>query len=385
LAQLANSSFFMSAFRAGERSVIFYRLLQGKTMGNISDVVFLAILRPEIGRLKSKKRVKSKDAIMSIIDLSCSTAFKLRPIPPYDFSLTTHKPAGWSLLTPFEKFEGDTLWTGMRLDSGEMFGLKLRSEGTVDKPEIICTLFSRKELNVQKRRELSEVVAWMLGTNEDIREFYALAEHDPLVKALVEDLYGMRRTKQPDIFPRLILALTLQMAPIKRSDQMMNLLIREYGEKIRFDGKETSYWPSPERIAKADVRELEERCKLGYRAKTLKGIAQAICKVFPTLQELEKMSPAEAKAKLMELKGIGEYSADIVSPHHTEFALDVWSAKIFNQLLFGEEAESPRSIIPKLKKIAEDRWGKWRGYVFTYVLNDLNNLSRRFKLNLTEL
>jgi len=321
---------------------------------------------------------------MSVSDLSCSTALKLRAIPPYDFSLTVHKPAGWSFLTPFETFEDGTLWTGMRLSSEEMFGLKLKSEGTVEKPEVSCTVFSREKVSVKRRTELSEVVAWMLGTNEDIREFYALAEHDPLVKALVEDLYGTRRTKQPDIFPRLILALTLQMAPIRRSDQMMNLLIKEYGEKIRFDGKEISYWPSPERIAKADVRELEERCKLGYRAKTLKDIAQAICKGFPTLQELEKMSAEEAKAKLMELKGIGEYSADIVSPH-PGFALDVWSAKIFNLLLFREEAESPRSIISKLKKIAENRWGEWRGYVFTYVLNDLSTLSRRFNFNLTEL
>jgi len=321
---------------------------------------------------------------MSISDLPCFTAFKIRAISPYDFFLTVRKPAGWSLLTPFEIFEHGTLWTGVRLNSGQMFGLKLKSEGTVKKPEISCTIFSRKRVSVKKRKELSEMVAWMISAEEDVREFYALAKHDPLVKALVEDLYGMRRTKQPDIFPRLILAVTLQMAPIRRSDQMMTLLIKEYGEKITFDGREVLYWPSPERIAKADVRELEQRCKLGYRAKTLKGIAQTICKVFPTLQELEKMSAEEAKDRLMKLKGIGEYSADIVSPH-PGFALDVWSAKIFSLLLLGEEAESPRIIIPRLKKIAEDRWGKWRGYVFTYVLNDLNNLSRRFNLNLTEL
>jgi 3-methyladenine DNA glycosylase/8-oxoguanine DNA glycosylase len=96
------------------------------------------------------------------------------------------------------------------------------------------------------------------------------------------------------------------------------------------------------------------------------------------------MSTEDAKAKLMEIKGIGEYSADIVSPH-PGFALDVWSAKIFNLLLFRKEPESPREIIPRIKEIAEERWGEWRGHVFTYVLNDLDNLSRRFKLNLTEL
>ncbi len=321
---------------------------------------------------------------MSVRDLPCSTAFRLKGTPPYDFSLTVHKPAGWSLLTPFEIFESGTLWTAMRMPSGKIFGLKLRSVGTVEKPEIFCEVYSRRKFGTNERRELSNAITWMLNLEEDVRRFYALAERDPLVGALVENLYGMRSTKRPDIFPRLVLAVTLQMAPIKRSDQMMDLLIKEYGERVRFDGREVFYWPSPERIAKADVRELEERCKLGYRAKTLRGIAEAICRGFPTLRELEEMSAEEAKAKVMELKGIGEYSADIVSPH-PGFALDIWSAKIFNVLLFGEEAEAPRSVIPKLKKIAVDRWGEWRGYVFLYVLHDLNNLSRRFNLNLTEL
>lgn len=331
------------------------------------------------------KSYDQKGKRMKGSDLPCSTAFRLKATPPYDFSLTVHKPAGWSLLTPSEMFEDGTLWTGMRLNYGKMFGLKLRSVGTVEKPEILCEVFSHEKLSADERKELSEMVAWTLSLKEGIREFYALAEHDPLVKSLVGDLYGLRRTKRPDIFPELILAVTLQMAPIRRSDQMMNLFIKNYGAKIGFDGREISYWPAPERIAEADVRELEERCKLGYRAKSLKVIAETIYKGgFPTPRELEKMPADEAKAKLMELRGIGEYSADIVSPH-PGFALDVWSAKIFNMLLFGEEAESPRSIIPKLKEIAEDRWGKWRGYVFTYVLNDLNNLSRRFNLNLTEL
>jgi len=211
-----------------------------------------------------------------------------------------------------------------------------------------------------------------------------MAERDPIVEALVKDLYGMRMTKRLDVFPRIILAVTLQMAPIKRSYQMMDLLIKNHGVKVRFDGKEILYWPSPETVARADVKELEEKCKLGYRAKTLKGIAQAICEGFPSLQELERMSPEEARATLTKLKGIGEYSADIVSPH-PGFAIDVWSARIFHWLLFGQKAESPRDVIPRLREIAVERWGKWRGYVFVYTLNDLGNLSRRFNFDLAEL
>ena len=182
----------------------------------------------------------------------------------------------------------------------------------------------------------------------------------------------------------LTLALTLQMAPMKRSYQMMDLLIKEYGSKIAFDEKEILYWPSPETIAKASVKELEEKCKLGYRAKNLTSIAQTLCEGFPTYMELSRMPPDEAKAKLMELSGIGEYSADIVSPH-SGFPLDVWSAKIFSLLLFNKQPEKPREAIPMIKEKAEERWGEWRGYVFAYVLNDLEKLSARFNVNLTRL
>ena len=295
-----------------------------------------------------------------------------------------HKPAGWSLLTPFEIFEDDTLWTAMRMHSGEMFGLKLKSLGTTEKPLISCKIFSSRKLTADKKEELSDAVSWMLSLDEDLNEFYRLAESDPFVNSLVKDLYGMRRTRRPDIFPLLILAVTLQMAPISRSDQMMNLLTKEHGTKAEFDDKEIPYWPSPETIAKASVTELKQKCKLGYRAKVLKGIARTITKGFPTLRELDDMSPEQAKAKLMELKGIGDYSADIVSPH-PGFALDVWSAKIFNILLFGKQPDTPRNIIPKLKQIAEERWGKWKGYVFVYMLNDLKNLSKRHNTNLTEI
>jgi 3-methyladenine DNA glycosylase/8-oxoguanine DNA glycosylase len=319
---------------------------------------------------------------VAVSNLGCSAVLRLRAITPYDFALTVHKPAGWSLLTPFEVCENGVLWTAMRMPSGRVFGLKLWSVGTVEKPEMHCKVYSHEKLGPSERRELLKTITWMLNLKEDIRPFYCLAEHDPLVKVLVKDLYGMRNTKQPDIFSRLILAVTLQMAPITRSNQMMNLLIREYGERIRFDGKEVLYWPSPEKIANASVEELEETCKLGYRAKHLKRIAEVINSGFPSLQELEKMPAKEAKAKLMELKGIGEYSADIVSPH-PGFALDVWSAKIFSMLISGEKAELPRDSIPALKRAAEDRWGQWRGYVFVYVLHDLRNLSIRFNLNLT--
>jgi 3-methyladenine DNA glycosylase/8-oxoguanine DNA glycosylase len=101
------------------------------------------------------------------------------------------------------------------------------------------------------------------------------------------------------------------------------------------------------------------------------------------MDELWKLGAEKAKEKLLTLRGIGDYSADIVVPG-MGFPLDVWSAKIFHILFFGKVPEKPREAIPFLKKIAEERWGKWCGQAFVYVLNDLPRLSKRVGFDLIQ-
>jgi 3-methyladenine DNA glycosylase/8-oxoguanine DNA glycosylase len=86
----------------------------------------------------------------------------------------------------------------------------------------------------------------------------------------------------------------------------------------------------------------------------------------------------------MKLKGIGEYSAEIALPHTERFPVDQWSAKIFWSLFFPDRGIPPLKIAMKeVKRCAEERWKRWRGYAFIYVINDLNNLSKRFGVKLT--
>jgi 3-methyladenine DNA glycosylase/8-oxoguanine DNA glycosylase len=318
------------------------------------------------------------------LDLPFSWEFTLAPIAPYNFELTVHKPAGWSLFTPSEIYNDSMLWTAERLESGRLVGLKLWSKGTVERTRIRCQIFTRDRVGNDCRDASEKAISWALKTDEDLRDFYRIAEKDALVETLIKDLYGMHYTDRIDLFADLILAVTLQMAPIERSNQMMNLLIEQFGESVRFDGKQVALWPSPETMAKTSIKDLMEKCRLGYRAKILKDIAKTLCKGFPTMRELEAMPPEESRRKLMELNGIGEYSADIVSPH-SGFPIDVWSVKIFSLLLFGKQPENPRKAIPEIKKLADERWGAWKGYVFVYVLNDLENLSKSYGFDLMEI
>jgi len=315
------------------------------------------------------------------MNLKQAYSIEIEATPPFSFELTVHKPAGWWWSTPDETFEKDTLWTVTRVKN-TLTGLKLKSLGTIEKPRIRCTIFTKAKNSKTEAQNITRMVKRALNTEQDITEFYDLAQKDKILNATVKDLYGMRTVAWPELFPALILAVTLQMAPLKRSEQMMQLLMEHFGEKARFDGKTIRYWPSPQKIAATTIDELKIKAKLGYRTTNLRAIAETLKTGFPTMDELSTINPEEAKNKLLTLKGIGEYSAELVMPG-MGFPLDVWSAKIFHTLFLGKEPEKPREAIPLLKKTAEDRWGSWRGYAFVYVLNDLPRLSERLGVDLT--
>lgn len=308
--------------------------------------------------------------------------FTLGAPNPYNFELTVHKPAGWYWFTPFEAFERGTIWTAARLSSDDVVGLKASSLGSVEKPEVLVQVFCEDRLSNALEKETLEIIREATGVEEDVKEFYLLAGRYPVLEQAVKDLYGMRASEDPEVFHKVILSITLQMTRIERSYKMLRLLLQNYGRTIVFDDHSIRMWPSAKTLSQVEEDELREKCNLGYRATWIKKAAEDLCEgEIPSWMELKKMSREEAKKALMRIRGVGEYSADIITPH-PGFPVDVWSVKIFYTLLFGRELEgNPRSGIPVVREYAEKEWGKWQGYAFTYVLNDLKSLSRELQIN----
>ncbi len=62
------------------------------------------------------------------------------------------------------------------------------------------------------------------------------------------------------------------------------------------------------------------------------------------------------KKVLLELPGIGDYSADIINPHGG-FPIDVWSAEVFAKLFFDKKPDNNREAVDKVKNEGLKRWG----------------------------
>jgi N-glycosylase/DNA lyase len=316
-----------------------------------------------------------------MVRLTNSSAFLIEPIPPYSFGLTIRKPASWPLFTPFEIYERRTIWTTSHIH-GHLVGIKLKSKGATEHPKIAATIFLESDPFPEKLDSIKISLAHSIGADGDLTEFYKLAKNDHVLSQVVKDLYGMHSTGPSTIFPEAALAILLQMAPLKRSNEMMSCFISKYGEIAEFDGRAVFAWPIPERISELNPGEPASACKLGYRAKHLVNLSRKLVnEKFPSMDELERLEPGEAKMMLLELPGIGDYSADIINPHGG-FPIDVWSAEIFGKLFYGQEPDDKRKAIDGLKKEGLRRWGKWSWMAFFYVVQDLEKLSRKLNIKL---
>jgi DNA-3-methyladenine glycosylase II len=307
-------------------------------------------------------------------------SFAIRPEPPYNFELTVRKPAGWPLFTREEVWEEKTLWSALQIDC-DLVGVKLRSNGTTEKPLINADVFLRSEPGKSRLAKIRATLTSKLGADADLSEFYSLAKKDEILRDTVKDLYGMHNTGFATLFAAATLAISLQMAPIAWSNRMQECIIKKYGETADFDGKSLRAWPTATVIAGASAEELSRQCKWGYRAKFLVKTAQAVEAGFPSLEELRQLPPDEAKRKIMDLPGIGDYSADLMNPHGG-FSIDVWSADIFGKLFFGKDAATGRNAIDKIKEEGIKRWGKWARLAFVYVVHDIPRLSKRAGMQL---
>jgi DNA-3-methyladenine glycosylase II len=303
--------------------------------------------------------------------------FTLTISEPFDFALTVAKPAGWSWSTPKEIFEAGALWTAVRVRDMPV-GLRMSAR----KNRVLVRTYTESPLTQEDSDDLQDVVRNALGADEDLAGFYRFAQDDPVLRQAVADHPGMRIGLLDDVFGGVILAILLQMAPIARSEQMMDAVLELAGTKVAFDGKEVVLWPRAEEIAKIDPVILRKKALLGYRAERLIKAAQYLAGHPISLRDLTRLPEEDAMKILTAIPGIGKYSAAIIFGQSTP-PIDAWSVVIMSELYQRRTPANSRSEIDNVQADLSARWGTWSWLAFAYILNDIDNLAARYNLSRT--
>ena len=293
----------------------------------------------------------------------------IRPLAPFDFDLT----AGYH--TYFQSRYGtDSLEDGeyhRLLDLGDKLVLaSVRSVGSIDMPELTVEI-NGDGLTSDEAAEASNQVAWLLGTDQDLAPFYALACADPSMSDIVGRFRGLHLSYTASVFEALVLAIMGQQIATNVARMIRTLFIETYGPRQTFDGRSYYAFPRPETLLSATVEDLRG-LKLSWRkAEYIRGIAEAAVEGTLAAVQLAELSDEQVAQRLTELRGVGQWTAQwvLIRSLGRPDALplgDLALRRAVSKVYFGGDEINDG----QLEEFSR-RWSPWRTYATVYLFTAL--------------
>jgi DNA-3-methyladenine glycosylase II len=146
------------------------------------------------------------------------------------------------------------------------------------------------------------VLLTLLGAPFDLASFYEFAQEDPVLARLTRELAGFRPPLAPDPFEALVGSITAQQVSLHAAFAVRSRLIERFGKRV---GHAWSF-PTRERIAAAQEDEL---VALGFSRRKAEYVV-ALARADLDLEELRALPDEDVKARIMALRGLGEWTAD---------------------------------------------------------------------------
>ncbi len=298
------------------------------------------------------------------------TTLELVPSAPFHFDSTFFKPDHFTT--------GDNFWEpGIRWQTwrwrGQPLGLKFSGKGTVDNPCLFVDVYASHILGGDFLDTLAAEIRYRYNLDLDLDEFYGLFSGDPVLGPVLRRWRGMRPGHPSSLYEYLIIGIVLQNAAIRRSIQMFQALIEQYGTLLDFDGyKLWAFW-EPGRFK--DVSEDELRAlKVGYRAKSLKRLDDQVVQQGVNEFALRVQDRESQRRALLDLYGVGPATVwylmfDVF--HQWDFFNHVspWEQKIYSKLFFHQDPETPVPVDQLLAHF--EQYGAYKQLAVHYLWEDL--------------
>ena len=213
----------------------------------------------------------------------------LRLPEPYDFELSTER---------FRAFGPDlaNLWHegGLhRVVDGREVRIESATGGVSVEP-----LDDRIEGEVQM----------LLGASFDLEPFYLFARTEPTLARIVPRLAGLRPPLAPDPFEALVSSITAQQVSLHSAFAVRSRLIERFGRRAAH----AYAFPTRERLSHASEDELTAVGFSRRKAEYVLGLARSDLE----LDGLAQLPEEEVKARIVSVRGLGEWSADWFLARH---------------------------------------------------------------------
>jgi 3-methyladenine DNA glycosylase/8-oxoguanine DNA glycosylase len=252
--------------------------------------------------------------------------------PGFSFQHTVESH-GWYQLAPFQ-------WSAEA-------GVLRRKELLGDRVFDLAISHRRGKLHVEGGDGSAEVqlrITRMFQLHVDLTEFHELAQHSERHAWVTESGFG-RLLCGSTLWEDAVKDITTTNTMWRQTRRMVELLVSTCGNEGAF--------PSQADVRRFSAEELQEACRLGYRAKTIHALASfdlgSIDVTLPT--------PLLFKAYL-QLPGIGPYGAAhllAMDGRHDYIAVDTEFRRHVRETYHGGRAVSDKAMLRRYAK-----WGRWK-------------------------
>lgn len=288
---------------------------------------------------------------------------RLYPTPPFDFELTAGYHAYFQARSGADNVEGGVYRRLLDLD-GRLVLVTVRSTGSVDSPELAIELRGEGLTDADGEVAVAQV-RWMLGTDQELASFYALAESDLALAGLARQFRGLHLPRTATLFEALTVAILGQQISASVARTMRTLLIERYGTRAEFDGATYYAFPRPEAVLSALPEELRELKLSRSKAEYVRVIAGAALE--PGWDELYELPDDEVVRRLTALRGVGNWTAQwalvrgLARPDALPLG-DLALRRGVSRLWRNGETVTDAEV----EAIAE-HWCPWRSYATAYI------------------
>ena len=216
--------------------------------------------------------------------------------------------------------------------------------------------------------ETASVLGRYFRLDDDIQSILVEIAGDSQVAAMVDRHRGLRLLRI-DPWECLISFICSANSNIPRIHSNMESMAVNFGEPLSLDGGVRHLFPPPERLADAGEAVLRSLA-LGFRASYVAKVARIVADGQLDLEALRYMPYQDAKARLVDLPGVGPKIADCVLLHSLDkleaFPIDVWVRRALAEWYFPGQKPPPNRV---MLEWALEHFGPYAGYAELYLFH----------------
>jgi DNA-3-methyladenine glycosylase II len=158
--------------------------------------------------------------------------------------------------------------------------------------------------------EVARRAGELVSASDDVRPFYAAAEGDRPMHELVRSLWGLHHVRFLGLEEVAVYGVLMQRTPMKLAVRYKQRFLERFGHRVTHGGRVLLAMPSLDQLAALAPDEIV--AAIGHRPKG-ERIAEVVRGVAAIGEDHLRRAPyAEARRALLEIRGIGPFSAGAI-------------------------------------------------------------------------